>query len=98
MTPIGAAQTAIPASTNGALDAIIQTGVVGALLALAIFALWKLYARIIANADAERAAREKAEAELRELHREIRTEVLTVLADATHAISLVAEQQRKELG
>lgn len=94
--------TAQDAALGGASDSLLQYGAIGALLILAIFGLTKLYQRIIANADAERARadaeRERAsklEAELRELHAKIQDRVLVTLSDATHAIGDVVAELRK---
>lgn len=93
--PIPLADTGgeIPA---GAGDTLLQYGAIGALLAISLFALLKLYQRIIANADAERQRADRAEAELRELHAKIQDRVLATIGDATHAISEVIALLRRD--
>lgn len=79
-----------------AVAAVVQTGAIGALLVLALLGLYQLYKRIINNADEQRVRAEKAEAEVRELNKEIRGDVLKTLTDATHAISSVIEQLKRD--
>lgn len=74
------------AEPTSALTTIGQAGLLGALLVVALWACWKFYQRIIANADEQRARAEKAEQEVRELNGLIRDRVLVALADATHAM------------
>lgn len=81
---------------SDAVSAVVQTGAIGGLLVLAVYALWKLYQRIINNADEQRQRAEKAEAEVRELNKEIRGDVLKTLTDATHAISSVIEKLNRD--
>jgi hypothetical protein len=71
---------------QSAISAIVQTGIVGALLVVALWALWKFYQRIISNADEQRQRAERAEQEIRELNLYMRDKVLTTLADATGAL------------
>lgn len=83
-------------SSGLAVDSLLQYGAIGALLVLTIFALVKLYQRIIANADAERQRADRAEAELRELNTRIQERVLVTLGEATHAIGEVIGALKRE--
>lgn len=81
---------------SDAVSTVVQSGAIGGLLVLSVYALWKLYQRIINNADEQRARAEKAESEVRELNKEIRGDVLKTLTDATHAISSVIERLKRD--
>lgn len=79
---------------SDAVSAIVQTGAIGGLLILAVYGMWKLYQRIINNADEQRVRAEKAEAENRELNKEIRT-YFAQLTSATQTLASVVEQLKR---
>lgn len=80
-------------SVNGVL---LQYGALGVLALLAVLAVRVLFARLTAALDRETARADRLEEEQRKLNADVRTLMLTTLADATSAVKEAAEVMRKD--
>lgn len=74
------------AATDPASAILLQYGAVGVVAVLALLAVRVLYNRMQAAVDREMARADRLEDELRKLNETVRTEYVTTLASAAHAI------------
>jgi dihydrodipicolinate synthase/N-acetylneuraminate lyase len=74
------------AASDPVTAVLLQYGAVGVIAVMALAAVRVLFNRVSAQTDRERERADRLEEELRKLNEAIRTEYVTTLATAAHAI------------